>query len=76
MPPSWAEPGEPVGGGGGVNVVARIESETRKAEFRTNLITNAATMAALREPKKFSLRPLGPVQVKGRAEPAEIFAVM
>ena len=61
--------------GDGVNVAARIESETRKVEYRTNLITSAATLAALRDPKKFSLRPLGKVQVKGRAEPVDIYAV-
>jgi adenylate cyclase len=61
--------------GDGVNVAARIESETRKPEHRTNLITSAATLAALCEPKKFSPRPLGKVHVKGRAEPVEIFAV-
>ena len=61
--------------GDGVNVAARLQSETRKAEYRTNIITSAATLAALRDPKKISPRPLGPVQVKGRAEPVEIFAV-
>ena len=61
--------------GDGVNVAARIESETRKAEYRTNLITSAATLAALRDPAKFAPRPLGKVHVKGRAEPVEIFAV-
>jgi adenylate cyclase len=61
--------------GDGVNVAARLQSETRKVEHRTNIITSAATLAALREPKKFPPRPLGPVKVKGRAEAIEIFAV-
>jgi adenylate cyclase len=61
--------------GDGVNVAARLQSLTRTAEYRTNLITSAATLAALRDARTFTARPLGPVQVKGRAEPVEIFAV-
>ena len=61
--------------GDGVNVAARLQSETRKAEHRTNIITSAATLAALRDPKKISARALGPVKVKGRAEAIEIFSV-
>jgi adenylate cyclase len=61
--------------GDGVNVAARLESLTRTADYRTNIITSAATAAALREPTRFSLRDLGSLQVKGRAEPVEIFAV-
>jgi len=61
--------------GDGVNVAARLQSETRKPEHRTNIITSSATLVALRDAKKISSRPLGPVQVKGRAEPVEIFAV-
>jgi adenylate cyclase len=61
--------------GDGVNVAARLQTETRKPEHRTNIITSAATIAALRDPKKFSPRSLGVVQVKGRTEPVEIFAV-
>ena len=34
--------------GDGVNVAARIESLTRTAEYRTNIITSAATLAACR----------------------------
>lgn len=61
--------------GDGVNVAARLESLTRTAEYQSNIITSAATVGALIEPKSFSLRPLGTVQVKGRAAPVEIFAV-
>jgi adenylate cyclase len=61
--------------GDGVNIAARLESLTRTAAYCTNIIASAATLAALRAPKKISPRPLGPVQVKGRAEPVEIFAV-
>ncbi len=61
--------------GDGVNVASRLQSLTRTAEYRTNVITSAATLAALRDPQKFTPRPLGTVPVKGRAEPVEIFAV-
>jgi adenylate cyclase len=61
--------------GDGVNVAARLQTQTRKAEFNTNIITSRATLDALREPKKISVRALGTVQVKGRAEGIEIFAV-
>ncbi len=61
--------------GDGVNVAARLESLTRTVEYRTNIITSAATLAALRGTRKISSRPLGTVPVKGRAEHVEIFAV-
>jgi len=61
--------------GDGVNVAARLESLTRTPEYRTNLITSAATIAALREPGRVAPRPLGRVQVKGRAGAVEIFAI-
>jgi adenylate cyclase len=61
--------------GDGVNVAARLESETRKVDYRTNIITSRATLDALRTPGAFTARALGHVQVKGRHEPIEIFAV-
>jgi adenylate cyclase len=61
--------------GDGVNVASRLQSLTRTPEYHTNIITSAATLAALGDPKKFAPRPLGRVPVKGRAEPVEIFAV-
>ncbi|HVS54329.1 MAG TPA: adenylate/guanylate cyclase domain-containing protein [Opitutaceae bacterium] len=77
--------------GDGVNVAARLQALTRTPEYRTNIITSAATVAALRqksapgilpvfsahgqEARATSIRPLGSVHVKGRAEPVEIFAV-
>ncbi|MDO8542902.1 MAG: adenylate/guanylate cyclase domain-containing protein [Opitutaceae bacterium] len=60
--------------GDGVNVASRLQSLTRTPEFDTNVITSAATIAALRDPSAHGLRPLGRVQVKGRSEPVEIFA--
>ncbi len=61
--------------GDGVNVAARLQSLTRTPDYATSVITSAATLAALRAPEKISPRPLGPVHVKGRVEPVEIFAV-
>lgn len=61
--------------GDGVNVAARLQSLTRTPEYRANIIASVATLAALRAPAAFAPRPLGPVHVKGRAEPVEIFAV-
>ncbi len=61
--------------GDGVNVAARLQSETRKAEHRANIITSAATVAAVLDKSKVTTRALGAVTVKGRAEAVEIFAV-
>lgn len=61
--------------GDGVNVASRLQSLTRTAEYRTNIITSAATLAALRDRTKFTARPLGPVHVKGRDKPVDVFAV-
>ena len=60
--------------GDGVNVAARLQAFTRTAEYRTNIITSAATVAAVRT-RKFTIRPLGSVAVKGREGAVEIFAV-
>jgi adenylate cyclase len=61
--------------GDGVNVAARLQALTRTPEYCANIITSSTTVAAVREPHRFSFRPLGPVHVKGRAEPVEITAV-
>jgi adenylate cyclase len=60
--------------GDGVNIASRLQSLTRTADYRTNIITSAATLDAVRQ-RQFSTRTLGRVTVKGRAEPVEIFAV-
>ncbi len=65
--------------GDGVNVAARLQSETRNPDYATNVIISAATRAALgpteTSPGFAGIRELGPVRVKGRAAPVEIFAV-
>ena len=60
--------------GDGVNVAARLQALTRTAEYRTNIIISAATRSALTN-SPASLRSLGAVAVKGRAETVEIFAI-
>lgn len=61
--------------GDGVNIAARLQALTRTPEYRTSIILSAATVAALLRRDACSLRDLGPVQVKGRAEAVEIFAL-
>ncbi len=61
--------------GDGVNVASRLQSLTRTAEYRTNIIVSAATLRAARRAPEAGARPLGTVAVKGRAEPVEIFAI-
>ncbi|MDB6167382.1 MAG: cyaA 2 [Verrucomicrobia bacterium] len=60
--------------GDGVNVAARLQALTRTPEYRTNIITSAATLAAA-GPGAFATRPLGAVNVKGRVGAVEIHAV-
>ena len=66
----------------GIQITDKTDAEWARAfelfkgfDFALGIEDLVATLAALRDPKKFSPRPLGPVQVKGRAEPVEIFAV-
>jgi adenylate cyclase len=67
--------------GDGVNIAARLQSLTRTPEYRTNILASAATLAAVARQVgqvsnlPFIARPLGPVLLKGRAEPVEIFAI-
>jgi adenylate cyclase len=46
--------------GDGVNVAARLQSLTRTAEYRTNIITSAATLAALRRQSGTGILPVVP----------------
>ena len=60
--------------GDGVNLAARIEGLTKRAEFQTHIIaTDAAVRAAKRQVRT---RNLGLVQVRGRQEPALLHAVL
>ena len=59
--------------GDGVNLAARLQPLTRRAEFAADIIVSETTRAALGG--RYSLRPLGTVGVKGKAEPVLIHAV-
>jgi adenylate cyclase len=59
--------------GDGVNLAARLQPLTRRAEFAADIIISETTRAALAG--RYSLRPLGVVEVKGKAESARIHAV-
>ncbi|MCF7687423.1 MAG: HAMP domain-containing protein [Cephaloticoccus sp.] len=59
--------------GDGVNVAARLETQTRNPEYRTNILVSAATLAATSS--QFHTRALGTINVKGRNEPVTVFAL-
>ncbi len=59
--------------GDGVNLAARLQPLTRRAEFAADIIVSETTRAALGG--RYSLRPLGVVEVKGKAEAVRIHAV-
>lgn len=59
--------------GDGVNLAARLQPLTRRAEFAADIIASEAVLARLTRP--YRLRPLGQVTVKGRAAPVAIHSV-
>jgi adenylate cyclase len=59
--------------GDGVNLAARLQPLTRRAEFATDILISGETRAALRA--TFSLRALGETTVKGRAAAVTLHAV-
>lgn len=58
-----------------VNVAARLESLTKDYPEYPILI-NGPTAEALQDRTDLVLKHLGPIQVKGRAEPVDVFAVV
>jgi adenylate cyclase len=58
--------------GDGVNLAARLEALTKEPAYGAHIIVSAATAAAAAAVPP--LRALGPVTVKGRSEPVQIFA--
>lgn len=58
-----------------VNVAARLESLTKNYPEHPILI-NGSTAAALQNRPDLTLKSLGPIQVKGRAEPVDVYAVI
>ena len=60
--------------GDAVNLAARIESLTKRQEFGTRIIATEATVRAAR--RAFGTRDLGRVAIRGRVEPAVLYAVL
>ena len=60
--------------GDAVNVAARLEALTKDYPAYAILI-NKQTAQAIQDHSSVNLHPLGPIQVKGRSEPVEVFAV-
>ncbi len=58
-----------------VNVAARLESLTKDYPEHPILI-NGPTAEALKDRDDLTLKHIGPVQVKGRAEPVDVYAVV
>jgi class 3 adenylate cyclase len=58
-----------------VNVAARLESLTKDYPAHPILI-NGPTADVLKERDDLELKHIGPVQVKGRAEPVDVYAVV
>ncbi len=61
--------------GDGVNLAARLQSQTRNPDFAADLIVSATTLESARQVAPYEARDLGAVQVKGRTESTRIFAV-
>lgn len=61
--------------GDGVNLAARLQSQTRNPEFATDLIVSESTHAAATKSASLQARDLGTVTVKGRAQATRIYAV-
>ncbi|MGV3628767.1 MAG: adenylate/guanylate cyclase domain-containing protein [Betaproteobacteria bacterium] len=59
--------------GDGVNLAARLEGMTKRAEYETRIIATAATV--MKSHRVYSVRALGEVAVRGRTEPVVIYAV-
>lgn len=61
--------------GDAVNVAARLESLTKEYPDYPILI-NGQTAAALKEREEIVLKSLGPLKVKGRVEPVDVYGVI
>ena len=61
--------------GDAVNVAARLEALTK--EYREySILINGPTAKALMARQDITLKSLGPIRVKGRAEPVDLYAVV
>jgi adenylate cyclase len=60
--------------GDAVNVAARLESLTKDYPEHAILL-NQKTAIAIQHRPEIKLKSLGPIQVKGRREPVDVYAV-
>jgi len=61
--------------GDAVNVAARLEALTKDYPGKPILVTRRVADALAGSPELGALEALGPIKLKGRAEPVEVFAV-
>jgi class 3 adenylate cyclase len=61
--------------GDAVNVAARLEALTKDYPGKSILITKRIADALVGAPDAPAIEPLGPIKLKGRTEPVEVFAV-
>lgn len=61
--------------GDGVNLAARLQSQTRNPDFAADIIISASTLAMARLVGEVRTRDLGPVTVKGRSRETRIHAL-
>ena len=60
--------------GDGVNLASRLEGLTKDPKYRTRIIASEGTIQ--RTKRKFALRSLGEVSVKGKSAPIQVYAVL
>jgi adenylate cyclase len=61
--------------GDGVNLAARLQTQTRNPEFNTDLIVSESTLRLAETDARIDSHSLGSVTVKGRAQETRIYAV-
>ena len=60
--------------GDGVNLASRLETLTKTPEYQTRIIVTNSTLSKAKG--RYRTRPLGRVAVKGKQQPAEIYALL
>jgi predicted ATPase/class 3 adenylate cyclase len=60
--------------GDAINVASRIQALTR--DFNARILASGEAISRLKTPERFSLRPLGTVDIRGRGQNVELFEVL
>lgn len=60
--------------GDGVNLASRLEGLTKTPQYETRIIVSSATLAKAK--RRYRIRRLGEVAVRGKQQPTEIFALL